>query len=572
MRQVLIPAAGMGTRLGYITTDRPKCMIKVNGETLIARCLRQLDTLGFDRILIVTGHSAEKLESHVKSLGISTPIYFINNPDYKVTNNIVSVAMALNDFDVFDTLLIESDLIFEKQMLEEFLEATTSRVLIAPYKSYMDGTVVEIKNNKIYFSNLPENKKDVKFFKTVNIYYFTKDFLEDIFIPLLKIFLKQNLNNLYYETPLKLISDINIRSLGYHITHKKWFEIDDINDLDIASNLFSKDPLGDTQLRFGGFWRFEKMRDFTYLSNPYFPNEQFLSEMSEHLKTLVHHYPSSHAINAKLMSAILNIDQNLIMVGNGGSELISIFADHFPCQTILAPTFKEYQNRCKYPKLAQSLNDLSKGNHDCVIIVNPNNPNGNIYQKEALISLILKMPQTFFLIDESFMDFAETSQTLLNEDFLKSNKNVFILKSIGKSHGVGGLRLGALVGAEVDKFKKDLPIWNINSIAEFFMQRFKKYEKSFHTSIASIRTERINMERRLSEILNVTINQSHGNFAYFELEKQHSKELQKHLFDEGFIIKIIEIDENKSGIRLAIRNQLDNHLLLAALERFKERC
>lgn len=571
MRQVVIPAAGMGTRLGKITSEMPKCMIEVNGETLISRCLRQIDTMDFDRVIIVTGHEAERLESHIHALNLITPVYFTHNKNYEITNNIVSVLNALEEFDVFDTLLIESDLIFEEELLTDFLKEPGSNILLSPYKNFMDGTVVKIKNGEILFSEVQNTESDKELLKTVNIYYFEKDFIINIFKPLLKMFVSLGLKQSYYETPLKLISELNIRALNHFITNRKWFEIDDLNDLDIASGLFSDQPLENIHSRFGGFWRFEDKKDFTYLSNPYFPNPSFINEMTENAQKLIHHYPSSQRVNAKLMSAVLNIEENLIAVGNGASELIKLFADHFPNQTIISPTFKEYENRCKEPILCTDISDISPGANECVIIVNPNNPTGELYTKDKLLRLISQNTTTTFLVDESFMDFASEPQSLLDESLLKNNPNLYILKSLGKTHGIGGLRLGALVGASIAKFNSDIPIWNINSFSEHFMQRFKKHEKHYQKSLENIKNERVNMERKLSMLLNVTIKESHGNFVYFELATQTAKDLQEFLFDNGFIIKLIEINQDVSGIRLAIRDGLDNHLLIVATERFCQR-
>ena len=275
MRQVVIPAAGMGTRLGKITNEMPKCMIAVNGETLISRCLRQIDNLGFDRVIIVTGHEAERLESHIHALHLNTTVYFTHNENYETTNNIVSVLNALQEFDVIDTLLIESDLIFEEKLLTDFLEEPGSNVLLSPYKNFMDGTVVKIKNGEILFSEVQNTESDKELLKTVNIYYFEKDFIINIFKPLLKMFVSLGQKQSYYETPLKLISELKLRALNHFITNRKWFEIDDLNDLDIASGLFSNQPLEDIHGRFGGFWRFEDKKDFTYLYNLFFFNFYF---------------------------------------------------------------------------------------------------------------------------------------------------------------------------------------------------------------------------------------------------------------------------------------------------------
>lgn len=568
MKQALIPAAGTGSRLGRLTENKPKCMIEVNGETLISRCLRQLDDLELDRIVIVTGHENETLMSHVNELGINTEVVFIHNSNYRNSNNIISVYKALTDLEVFDTLLIESDLIFDKAILTEILEENISRVVLSRYQAHMDGTLIELENNKMIFGSTKISKERKNLFKTVNIYYFTKEFIDKIFIPLLLIYINQNRTDSYYETPLKLVSEINLGALKPLVVEHDWFEIDDANDLDIAANIFSNDRLADTHRRYGGFWRFEEKKDFTYLSNPFFPNDEFFIDIEESLRSLIHHYPSTQWLNARLMAAVLDVDERFVTVGNGASEIIKLLSERYPNQTIVAPTFKEYENRCKSFTTVGSLNEISSVDTQCVILVNPNNPTGKIYSNLEVQEQLERNPDIMFIIDESFMDFAEKSESLLNDTTIHEYKNLLIIKSIGKTHGIGGLRLGALVGQTAADFANETPIWNINSLAEFFLQRFKKYEKEYLKSLDMIRSERKSMEAKLSNILDINVEPSEGNFVYIKLGRQFACELQIYLFNQGFIVKVIELSSDQSAMRLAVRNGLDNHLICAAVERY----
>ena len=166
------------------------------------------------------------------------------------------------------------------------------------------------------------------------------------------------------------------------------------------------------------------------------------------------------------------------------------------------------------------------------------------------------------------MDFAVHSESIMSDSIIQRYPYFLIIKSIGKTHGVGGLRLGALVGQKAHEFKDQTSIWNVNSLAEFFLQRFKKHEKAYLKSLDMIRNERKSMENRLSSILDINITPSEGNFIYIELEKKFARDLQDYLFDKGFIVKIIDQNLDQVAIRIAVRNGLDNHLLCAAIESF----
>ena len=126
--QAVILAAGMGKRLKHLTANNTKCMVKVNGVPMIDRMLAQLDRHGLSRIVLVVGYEREKLKAHVRSLPISTPVEFIDNPVFDRTNNIYSLALAKENLCAEDTILLESDLIFEDSVLDLLLRNMTSRL------------------------------------------------------------------------------------------------------------------------------------------------------------------------------------------------------------------------------------------------------------------------------------------------------------------------------------------------------------------------------------------------------------------------------------------------------------
>ena len=116
--QAIILAAGMGKRLKDLTQNNTKCMVKVNGVTLIDRMLHQIKKQHLSRIVIVVGYEGQKLIDYIATLDIQTPIVYVNNPIYDKTNNIYSLALAKDWLCKEDTLLFESDLIFEDAVID----------------------------------------------------------------------------------------------------------------------------------------------------------------------------------------------------------------------------------------------------------------------------------------------------------------------------------------------------------------------------------------------------------------------------------------------------------------------
>ncbi|MDL2213351.1 phosphocholine cytidylyltransferase family protein [Bacteroides sp. OttesenSCG-928-D19] len=242
--QAIILAAGMGSRLEDLTRNKVKCMIQVNGISLIERVLHQLDTLNLKRIILVVGYEARQLCDYVSGLNLQTPVVFIENPIYDKTNNIYSLALAQKELQEDDTLLVESDLILEDHIFDKLIQDPRPDIaLIAKHQSWMDGTVVNIdcEDNILRFIDKKSfNAADVdSYYKTVNIYKFSRMFLTSVYVPLLEEFMEEYGLNEYYEQVLKCAVEKDKSCLkALRLNGEKWYEIDNARDLSVARELF----------------------------------------------------------------------------------------------------------------------------------------------------------------------------------------------------------------------------------------------------------------------------------------------------------------------------------------------
>lgn len=596
--QAIILAAGMGKRLKEYTRENTKCMVKVDGVTLIERMLRQIDRYHLSKIIIVVGYQGEKLKQFITSLEIKTPIIFLNNSIYDKTNNIYSLALTKKYLREDDTLLFESDLIFEDSVLEVLLkDPRETLALVDYYQSWMDGTCMKLGVNgqieKFISHDNFEFSESESYFKTVNIYKFSKSFSESYYIPFLNAYMEVFGNNVYYEQVLKVITLLGNPSIyAKCLDGQKWYEIDDVQDLDIAESMFASTGEKRTLLlkeRFGGYWRYPGMIDFCYLVNPYFPTQRMLDEIGNNFSVLMRSYPSGMRINTLLASKNFDISQENIIVANGAAELIKALLDKMSGKTgFICPTFEEYLNR--YPRemaiiFSPSNKDFKYSALDIIsffsgrkveniVIINPDNPSGNYMSKDELFTLIkwTKENMIHLVIDESFADFAdEKENTLFDREILDKNQHLCVIKSISKSYGVPGLRLGIMASGDkslVQSIRRDVPIWNINSVAEFFMQIIGKYSNDYILSLEKIRVERKYLYENLSKIYGIRPIESQANYLMVELtEKITAKRLTENLLTK-YNILIKDLSEKISDgqyVRLAVRNHEDNDCLLSAL-------
>lgn len=599
--QAIILAAGMGKRLGRLTRNNTKCMVEVNGISLIDRMLTQLSTIALKRVIIVVGYKGQKLIEHIGNrYDGKLNIDYVNNPIYDKTNNIYSLALAKKQLQEDDTLLLESDLIFEDNMLGLLVNNPYPNLaLVAKYENWMDGTMVRIdqENNIVNFISKEAfryEEIDV-YFKTVNVYKFSRQFLNDCYVPFLDAYCKVMGNNEYYEQVLKVLNLLNNSSLkALPITDEKWYEIDDVQDLDIASTIFSDGIVKyhEYHKRYGGFWRFPKLLDYCYLVNPYFPDKRMKDEMKANFDTLLTGYPSGMYVNTLLASKYFGISQEYVVVGNGAAELIkAVMEKHTDGKIgVIFPTFDEYPNRLDEnqivpfiaiePDFSYSVSDLmdyfEDKNISTLLLINPDNPSGHFIPKSDVLLLAdwCGKKNIRLIVDESFVDFTNgfEDNSLLHDEILEPRPWLAVMKSISKSYGVPGLRLGILASSNskmIESLKKEVSIWNINSFGEYYMQIFGKYEKQYKMACRKFIEERDRFYNDLLTIPFLRTIPSEANYFLCEVTDRYtSTELTQKLIENDILISNCSLKRNMNGkqyVRFAIRSREDNSILIEKL-------
>lgn len=598
-------AAGMGRRLGELTNDNTKCMLEVNGTRLIHRLLNNIESIGLRRVILVVGYKAENVKRLIGNRYKGIDIEYVENNVYDKTNNIYSLFLAREYLTEDDTLLLESDLIFESRILKKLVDNPYPNLaLVDKYESWMDGTVVTLdKDNKIvdFLSKDKFRYSDIsQYYKTVNIYKFSRDFATTHYVPFLEAYCHALGRNEYYEQVLKVITlldDSPLRALP--LDGEKWYEIDDVQDLDIASCIFASSDEERYKFiasRYGGYWRYPHILDFCYLVNPYFPPQQLVDEMMASFNTLLREYPSGMRVNSLLASKYFSVKQDYIVVGNGAAELIKAFIEHHTDKIgVIYPTFEEYPNRSNKENIVAMMPTNASMQYDAgeimaffydkhidtLLLINPDNPSGNYIPYADLLQLIewTKQRGIRFIVDESFVDFvdAEGEITLLRNDIIENNSHLYVVKSISKSYGVPGLRLGVLASGDVEtiaQLKREVAIWNINSFGEFYMQIYEKYHNDYLKACELFREERKLFFEELKQVPFLRVIPSQANYFLCELqtEKFTSKELAIRLLSDHEIL--IKDCSGKSAfshsnyIRLAVRDRDDNHKLVEALKHY----
>lgn len=597
--QAVILAAGMGKRLGKYTADGTKCLVKINGKSLIEYAIESLFAAGIKRIVIVVGYKASGLIDFLNEKFPGVQIEFIANPIYDTTNNIYSLWLARDILKSDDTILLESDVIFESSMLEELLSSPEPNLaVVSKFESWMDGTVTLLDENDTIISVIEKKHfcwSDIgKYYKTVNIYKFSKEFSIKYYLPFMEAYLAAFGLNEYYEQVLKVLAYLEHSGLkGFRVSGSRWYEIDDPHDLHVAETIFG-DKIHRLDLmhrRYGGFWRFPGLLDYCYLVNPYFPSSRMWEELGSGMRDVVSQYPSGMSVQSLLAGKIFNLSSEMLAVGNGAAELISsLFRITEGAVGIIDPCFNEYPARAgesrvvrydtgpsNFTYTAKCLVDYWRGKVQWAVLVNPDNPSGHFMNHEDVMSFVDMCKDAGIrpIIDESFVDFADVDVkfTLFDESYLNAHPEVVLIRSISKSYGVPGLRLGVIASSDtalISCVKTDVSVWNINSLGEYFLQVFDKYKKEYHAACEKIAKERNRLSRELEKVRTIKVFPSQANYLLCQFSGKYSSlEIAEKLYFKNAIL-VKSLNEKRGipdgeFIRVAIRTTAENDRLVAGL-------
>lgn len=605
--QGLILAAGMGKRLGRHTQENTKCMVEISGKRLIEHVMDSFDALRangieLSRVVIVTGYKGENLKKFLGDDYRGIRIEYIDNPIYDKTNNIYSLWLAGEVLAADDTLLLESDLIFEKSILTNLArDVRPNLAVVDKFDPMMDGTVTLLDEQDNITHFVPKKEFDWNtahaYYKTVNIYKFSKEFSRTFYLPFLDAYSKAFGNNEYYEQVLRVLIFLQGTDLkAYKLNREElWYEIDDVIDLNIAGSIFSHgaDKLQRFQQRYGGYWRFPQLIDFCYLVNPYFPTTQLKNELKYSFDALLTQYPSGLSVQNLLASRMFMLDPGSILVGNGAAELIKACVESLPGNFgIIYPTFNEYPEKIGADRVKSFIpenDDFSYTAEDLLqfmqqeqvatlVLINPDNPSGHFLPQNE-VSRLLKGAEKLgkrVIVDESFVDFAEERDwfTMLEDELLEAHSNMIVIKSISKSYGVPGLRLGVLAASDkalLKQIRGNMSIWNINSFGEFFLQVINKHLKDYQKACKYIRADRAAFFAELQRIPFLRPIPSSANYFLCELLHGYdSTQLTEQLLEEfGLFIKDLKGKKgigDRNYIRLAVRDHRDNSRLIEVLQ------
>jgi threonine-phosphate decarboxylase len=340
---------------------------------------------------------------------------------------------------------------------------------------------------------------------------------------------------------------------------------------------------------YGGFWNFD-VKDFCYMTNPYFPPQEFIHSLGTNLRTLIKSYPSTNWHISSLVAKPLGLTHDEIVIANGASELIAAIIDRFVDNlAVPIPTFDEFINRATSQGKSVSpyqldgdfeldvegfIRHVQNSKANAALLINPNNPTGTLIPRESMIHLMESLRHLdLTLVDESFIDFTIYDPAPSIMDMIRDYPNLIVLKSLSKSFGIPGLRLGYAVSGNRDmtaSLRSDIPIWSINSLAQYFLEELGSYQQEFAESCSQTRYATQSLYSGLQSVSYLHPYPTQGNFILSQvLHGITATELTARLFKESNIL--INDCSGKKGldnrfVRMASRTVEENAQLVQALQ------
>jgi len=340
-----------------------------------------------------------------------------------------------------------------------------------------------------------------------------------------------------------------------------------------------------------GYEKAKDIIDFCFIANPYYPTPEMLDDLKENFPNLIKSYPSSNsATSQKNLAAVLGVNPDNLIIGNGATELIVLINTTLIDRIgVPIPTFGEYIEKLKDQRDAElfllspeegynlDLTEYRAWLHrrrlKAALIINPGNPTGQLFSLDEMIDFLqLAKDMELVIVDESFIDFAgDPIPSLLQ--VADRFSNVLLVRSMSKHCGVPGLRLGYCYSGNLfilNRLRQFIPTWNVNTLAQYFLSLLPSTNAAYHEARKRLIGDVRWLYNALRSIPGIDVYPTGANFVLFKIKgDMKATELQARLLDEhGMYVRDCS---NKIGmddfhIRVASQGRDKDSRLVEALQ------
>jgi threonine-phosphate decarboxylase len=303
-----------------------------------------------------------------------------------------------------------------------------------------------------------------------------------------------------------------------------------------------------------GYEKAREIVDFCFIANPYYPTSEMLEDLQRNLPNLIKSYPSSNPeMSQKHLAAVLHVDPEHLIIGNGATELIALLdMSLIDRLAVPVPTFGEYIEKMKdlrdaelyylapehrYElRLGEYLAWVQARNLKSLLVINPGNPTGQFIPLEEMAAFLESARDLeLVIVDESFIDFAgDPVPSLL--PLADRFTNLLIVRSMSKHCGVPGLRLGYCYSANLyvlNRLRRFVPTWNLNTLAQYFLSLLPPTDEAYHQARKRLMGDVRQLYNELRTVSGIEVYPTGANFVLFKIRNgMTAVELQTRLLTE----------------------------------------
>ena len=334
----------------------------------------------------------------------------------------------------------------------------------------------------------------------------------------------------------------------------------------------------------------EEIMDFSSNINPLGFSQKALEAIRNSLGQIpVYPDSTSAALREAIAASFGGITSNNIVVGNGSTELIYLFAETFlekgDVALMPAPTFAEYENAVR--KAGGKPRHLKLPTDFCIrpnifsgdikdakmaFVCNPNNPTSILTSHEVLTEIIEEALEedVLLFLDEDFLEFVDEEKQVSLIDKINDYPNLFVLRSFTKVYGLTGLRVGyGIASEEITKLLSNAKIpWNVNCLAQAAASAALTDKEHLKKTRELVRAERAYLTRELKRINSFKQYPADANFIFINIKESGftSAQLKGKMLEEGILIRDCSSFRGLDDyyIRVAVKTRQENERLLEA--------
>ncbi len=330
-----------------------------------------------------------------------------------------------------------------------------------------------------------------------------------------------------------------------------------------------------------------ELLDFCIPVNLHFPPPELVEMIRSNLGEILRYYPDYAEVHQQHIGEMTGLAPETIVPCNGSTEIITLLCQkaagpivtsvptfsrwtdlpeelHVPLYTIMRR--RENGFRLEVGEIVKRVREVEART---LVISNPNNPTGAWLTLDQVKTLAHSLEDLdAVIIDESFIDFSDLESAAA---LAANTQNLIIVKSMGKSIGWHGVRLGYAVAepARAQAMRKRLPFWNINGLAAYVLKTVTRFKREYQASFALVAEDRRYMTERLATVPGLTIYPSRANFLFIELPNGVSgRTLRDRLLkNHGVMVRECsnKIGSTEQYLRLAVQGRVAVDVLVPAL-------